>query len=74
MLRKIQLLRSKINHLNAQIAGYYDSCLFSPLEIATLSAPLVPRIQELQDELRQLQATENETDDVDALTPQKQSV
>ena len=68
---KIQLLRSKINFLNAQIAGFHDSLLFSPMEIAELAAPIVPQIQDLEEEIRVLRAKENESDDADASTPQK---
>lgn len=76
MLRKvqIQLLRSKINYLNAQIAGFHDSGLFSPTEIAELSAPIYPQIEEHQEEIRELQAGKNENADADALTPEKQEL
>ena len=68
---QIRLLKSKIHFLNAQIAGFHDSRLFDPEESARLAAPLVPLVQELQEEIIQLQAKENDVADADALTPQK---
>ncbi len=74
MLREIQKIKSKINFLNAQIAGFHDSGLFSPMEIAELAAPIVPQIQELQEQIIQIQAGKNEDAIEEALTPQKQYV
>ncbi len=72
MCVKIQLIKSKINVLNAQIAQFHDSQLFSPTEIAELTAPLVPKVMELQEEKVKLQAREYEVVDAEALTPLKQ--
>lgn len=49
-----QKIKSKINFLNAQIANYHDSGHFSPQEAADLTAPLVPKVQELQQEINEL--------------------
>jgi hypothetical protein len=63
----IRLLRSKINFLNAQLAGYHDCGFFSPEEIATLAAPIAPQVQELHEELIRLQEKQN----TGALTPER---
>lgn len=69
MLREIQKLKSKINLLNAHIAQINDCGLFSPTEIADLTAPMVPQVQELQEKIRMIQAKECEVVDAEALTP-----
>lgn len=71
---KIKLKKSKINFLNAQIASYHDSGHFAPVEAAILIAPLLDKVQELQEEIRELQAQEYEVVDVEALTPLKQGI
>lgn len=68
---EIRLLKSKINFLNAQLAGFHDCGFFSPEEIATLVAPIAPQVQDLHEELIQLQARENDGAGANALTPPK---
>ncbi len=68
---EIKLKKSKIHFFNAQVAGYHDSGLFSPVEAATLSAPLLDQVYKLQEEIVQLQAREYDVVDAEALTPLK---
>ncbi len=74
MCLEIRLKRSKINLLNAHIAQYNDSGLFSPEEISQHTAPIVLQVQELQEEINELQARDCEVVDAEALTPEKQDV
>ncbi|MGI0106705.1 FlxA-like family protein [Salinimicrobium sp. WS361] len=71
---QIRLLKSKIHFLNAQIAGFHDSGLFSPEEIAAMQAPILPQIQDLQEEIIRLQQNEDENAGAEALTPEKQEL
>lgn len=71
MCIEIRLTKSKINLLNGLIAQYNDSGLFNPEEIARHTAPIVLRVQELQQEINELQARECEVVDAEALTPRK---
>lgn len=74
MCLEIRLKRSKINLLNGHIAQFNDSGLFNAQEIAQNTAPLVVQVQELQQEIKELQAREYEVVGAEALTPQKQNV
>jgi len=53
---KLRMLRSKQNLLNAHIAQLYDSGIFTPMEIAELSAPIIPQIQDMEEQIREFKA------------------
>jgi hypothetical protein len=67
----IKKIKSKINLLNANIAQFHDSGMFYPEEAAILGAPLLARVQDLQEQIVELQAREYEVVGAEALTPQK---
>lgn len=67
----VKIIKSKINLLNANIAQFHDSGLFSPEEVAILIAPRIVQVQDLQEQILELQAREYEVVDAEALTPQK---
>ncbi|WZL88285.1 hypothetical protein VS868_11830 [Salinimicrobium sp. 3283s] len=67
---QIRLLKSKIHFLNAQIASFHDNGLFSPEEIAALVAPILPQIQDLQEQIISLERNIQ----TEALTPEKQEL
>lgn len=75
MKNQLQILRSKINLLNGQLAGIHDSHLFSPEEKAELTAPLVAQVLELNEQLLSVHADgaeERNYSKPNALTPLKE--
>lgn len=56
---QLRMLRSKQNLLNAHIANLNDSGLFSPEEIAEQIAPIIPQIQDLEEQIRAIKDTAN---------------
>lgn len=63
-------LKSKINLLNATVAQYHDSGLFTPIEIAELSAPVLAQINDANNLRTEADIRDIEVIDAEIITPQ----
>lgn len=70
MCLHIQQLTSKINLLNGHIGQLHDSGLFNPEETSNLSAPLVLRVHEIQNKIREIKAKDIQVVGAEIVTPQ----